>query len=218
MSLFDATANYILESLNESIILTESRRFPISVRNKNYKNLEREFITDPAFKAAADEIWRKFNDNPEDPSIDFSFLGNNIKNAHGTWYKLSLRIPGSRTHYRLLGFEPREARGLIIWDWIGTHEDYNKIWAQKAGSLPGGWYLSKGGLVNYDKLEPWLQAAVDATKNAKEKNLPYGQAELDAKAKRAAVSKSKQALNLAKRKWGSATPWNAGATASPESK
>lgn len=210
MSLFDSTAKRILDYLNESFILTESRRFPISVRNKNYKKLESEFIADPAFKATADEVWKKFNDDPQDPSIDFDFLANNIKNAHGTWYKLSLRIPGSRTHYRILGFEPNEARGLIIWDWVGTHEDYNKIWAQKAGSLPGGWYLGKSGFVNYDKLEPWLQAAVNAAKNAKEKNLPYGQAELQAKAKRAAASKSKQALNLAKQKWGSATPWGTG--------
>lgn len=174
-------------------IITESRRFPISVRNKNYKNLEREFITDPAFKMAADETWRKFNDDPKDPSIDFDFLGNNIKNAHGTWYKLSLRIPGNRTHYRILGFEPADQRGLIIWDWIGTHEDYNKIWAQKAGSIPNGWYLNKNGSgVNFGKLEPWLRAAVNATKNAKEKNLPYGQAELDAKAKRLAAAAQKQ--------------------------
>ena len=193
MSLFDAAANYILESLDESIILTESRRFPISVRNKNYKSLESEFIADPVFKMAANEVWRKFNDDPQDPSIDFDFLANNIKNAHGTWYKVSLRIPGSRTHYRILGFEPNDARGLIIWDWIGTHEDYNKIWDKKAKSIPNGWYLNKNNAgVNYDKLEPWLQAAINAAKNAKEKNLPYGQAELDAKAKRLAAAAQKQ--------------------------
>jgi hypothetical protein len=104
-----------------------------------------------------------------------------------------LRIPGNRTHYRILGFEPADQRGLIIWDWIGTHEDYNKIWAQKAGSIPNGWYLNKNGSgVNFGKLEPWLRAAVNATKNAKEKNLPYGQAELDAKAKRLAAAAQKQ--------------------------
>jgi len=217
MSLFDATANYILESLDETFILTESRRFPVSVRNKNYKSLEKELITDPVFKAAVDEAWRKFNVNPEDPSIDFDFLANNIKNAHGTWYKVSLRIPGSRTHYRVLGFEPNDARGLIIWDWIGTHEDYNKIWDKKAKSIPNGWYLNKSNAgVDFDKLEPWLQHATNAAKNAKEKNLPYGQAELDAKAKRIAMAKSRQAVNLAKRRWRSATPWGPGATASPE--
>jgi len=173
-------------------VITESRRFPVSVRNKNYKRLEASLIKDQSFRDAAAELWRTFNDDPDAAGLDF--LGLNIRNPHGTWYKLNLRIPGSRTHYRILGFEPNTCRGLLIWDWVGTHEEYNKIWAQKAGNLPGNWYISRGG-VEPGKLDPWMDAACRAVKNAKEKNLPYSQAELDARALRAAKAARKQ-MNL----------------------
>jgi hypothetical protein len=171
-------------------VITESRRFPVSVRSKNYKRMEAGLMNETGFRETAAELWRTFNDDPEAARMDF--LANNIRNPHGTWYKLNLRIPGTRTHYRILGFEPNDCKGLIIWDWVGTHEDYNKIWAQKAGSIPNGWYISRGGDVNFNKLEPWLQAACRAAMNAKEKNLPYSQAELDARALRAAKGAKKQ--------------------------
>ena len=161
--------------------LTESRRFPISVRNKRFKKLEARLSSDPRFKTAAEELWQHFNTNPDDPNLGLEAM-TRINNLHGRWYKLPLRVPGMSADYRLLGFEPNTCPGLIIWDWIGTHEDYNKAWKDICGSVPGGWMATRGGEVPTD-IPPWMAAACKAAREAKGMNLAMGKKEYDRRLK-----------------------------------
>ena len=182
--------NLIIENVyaNMYYTLTESRRFPVSVRNADFKRLENNIkVTTPGYREAALDLFNKFNTDPE--SVGFTPFGVNIRNPHGTWYKLHLKIPGASADYRVLGFAPNKAPGLIIWDWIGTHEEYNNIWREIAKGLPGDFYLDKAG--NLGKLEPGMSKAVDAAIDARARNLPMSQGEIEAQANRAAAAQKR---------------------------
>ena len=169
---------------------TESRQFPVSVRNTNYKRLENRLMRDNRFRIAAAELWQEFNIDPVRAGLELVQV---LNNPHGRWYKLPLKIAKSPTEYRLMGFEPKSCPGLMIWDWIGSHEDYNNIWRKKATSLPGEWYVH-GQSHEPVNVPAWLDAACKAAKNAKEKNLTRGQAELDKMVRVAAQSDKKKDL------------------------
>jgi hypothetical protein len=162
-------------------LLTESRRFPISVRNKRFKKLEARLSSDTRFKAAALELWQQFNTNPDNPSLGFSVMSK-IDNLHGRWYKLPLRVPGLSADYRFLGFEPNSCPGLIIWDWVGTHEEYNRVWKDICTGVPGGWAATRDNQVPTD-IPPWMAAACKAAREAKGMNLAMGKKEYDRRLK-----------------------------------
>ena len=173
---FEIRYENVLTDNYTGFVLTESKQFPVSVRTPNYKRLEDRLFIDANPRQAAQELWSKVSQDPNSVGLD-KFT--TIKNPHGKWFKLKLRIPGQQGDYRLMAFEPSECPGLLIWDWVGTHEDYNKVWPEKIKTLPSGW-LNTAGRVR----EPYLVHACQAATNAREKGFSMPEPQL---AKRAAV-------------------------------
>jgi len=62
-------------------------------------------------RALADKNYLLLKSNPKHPSLHFKRLGD-------VW---SVRVGA---HYRALGTEVEDA---IVWVWIGTHDEYDKI-------------------------------------------------------------------------------------------
>jgi hypothetical protein len=67
----------------------------------------------PEVQQAAHRSYEIWLENPFYPSLHFKRLGNEI------W---SVRIG---IHYRATGYFL--SRDTFVWDWIGTHEEYNKL-------------------------------------------------------------------------------------------
>ncbi len=84
-----------------------------SKRTKRFRALLEALPADAQRQAGA--AYRLFTQNPRHPSLQFK----RISPAEPTLY--SARVGD---HYRVIG----KLKGdTIIWDWIGTHEDYNRI-------------------------------------------------------------------------------------------
>jgi mRNA-degrading endonuclease RelE of RelBE toxin-antitoxin system len=84
-----------------------------SKRTKRFRALLEALPADAQRQAGA--AYRLFVQNPRHPSLQFK----RISPADPTLY--SARVGD---HYRVIG----KLKGdTIIWDWIGTHEDYNRI-------------------------------------------------------------------------------------------
>ena len=83
----------------------------ISHRDRRFKKL---FAMLPAhIQALAVKNYSLWRDNPWHPSLNFEEL------EPGRW---SVRIGRD---YRALG--KKQADGVIVWTWIGSHESYNKL-------------------------------------------------------------------------------------------
>jgi mRNA-degrading endonuclease RelE of RelBE toxin-antitoxin system len=65
----------------------------------------------------AEEAYALFQQNPHHPRLHFKAL-----KGRSSYYSARVGI-----HYRVLGYEDGED---IVWFWIGTHADYDKIIAQ----------------------------------------------------------------------------------------
>lgn len=192
--MYTSRFDLILEAIYNQ--LDESRRFPISFRTDNFKNLERKLIDAfPEYREQAAELYRKFSEDPIAAGLDT--FNTDIHNPNGSWYKLGFKLP--KVTMRAMGFEPRAVPGLIIWDWIGTHQDYDKIWHKKATDIPSVWQKTRAPhdikTFNFDYFTPGLRAAVENALQAKSLNLPMGQAQMQAKVRRAAAARSTATRN-----------------------
>lgn len=181
---FRTRVESILEENYTGFLLTESRQFPVSVRTPAYKKLEDKLFFDIASKAAAQDLWSKVSMDPSAGGIE-KFV--NINNSHGKWYKFKLRISGRQGDYRFLAFEPNDCPGLLIWDWVGSHEEYNKIWKNKIGTVPSGWLDQRGRVRS-----PYLTHACLAATDARGKGLPMPEPQIQKKAAIAARPHKKQ--------------------------
>lgn len=68
-------------------------------------------------KRRAREAYKLFSENPQHPSLRF-------KQVHATMAIWSVRVG---VHYRALGVRQPD---VIIWFWIGSHGDYEKLISQ----------------------------------------------------------------------------------------
>lgn len=82
-----------------------------SKRTKRFRALLEALPADAQRQARA--AYHLFSQNPRQPSLQFK----RISPADATLY--SARIGD---HYRVIG---KLTGDTIVWDWIGTHEDYN---------------------------------------------------------------------------------------------
>ena len=81
-----------------------------SVRSPKFKKMYKDLPTSIKLLAKKNySLWKK---NPLHPSLHYKSFGDDFK---------SVRIGD---HYRAIGFVVDE---YIVWDWIGSHEEYNKI-------------------------------------------------------------------------------------------
>lgn len=154
------------------LIISESIRYPVSVRTDKYKiqfdNIAR---SNPRFKETAAEIWKRFESDPNSVS-EFEkyrkeFTGTDRDGNSLKFYKLEINPPGS-AQYRAIAFEPNDCDGLLIWVWVGTHEEYNKVWRYGSTILkhiPPEWVNKQGG----------LEFACKNARDARSKNLPFPQ-------------------------------------------
>lgn len=148
------------------LLVTESIRYPVSVRTDKYKTqFDSIARSNPHFKETATEIWKRFdidpNSVPEFEKYRKEFTGTDRSGNSLKFYKLEINPPGS-AQYRAIAYEPTDCEGLLIWVWVGTHEDYNKVW--NTGFLkriPPEWVNKMGG----------LEFACKAAREAKGKNL-----------------------------------------------
>lgn len=62
----------------------------------------------------ADKNFELLKANPKHPSLHFKQIGN-------LW---SARVG---KHYRVLGFDRKDRKEGIIWFWIGSHAEYDKL-------------------------------------------------------------------------------------------
>lgn len=62
----------------------------------------------------ADKNYKLWRENQNHPSLDF-------KKLRGSQTRFSVRVGN---HYRALAEQAEEG---VIWVWIGTHEEYNKL-------------------------------------------------------------------------------------------
>jgi mRNA-degrading endonuclease RelE of RelBE toxin-antitoxin system len=89
----------------------------VSRRTKQFRKLFDDLPADVQRQARAD--YQLFKQNPQHPSLEFKPVLTAGTNA---W---SAKI-GDR--YRVIGYRAGE---VIVWDWIGTHEAYNRIVKQR---------------------------------------------------------------------------------------
>jgi len=83
------------------------------VRSKTWRSFWKAFDALPAdVQAMARTKFKLWNVRPEHPSLHFKEL------QKGVW---SVRITEK---YRALGLRERD---LIVWYWIGTHDEYDKL-------------------------------------------------------------------------------------------
>ena len=82
----------------------------ISKAHRNYWALYRQLPAE--IQRVAVEKHRLWQRDPFHPSLHFKHLGNDV------W---SVRV---NRNYRALG---RRKGELIVWFWIGTHEEYNRL-------------------------------------------------------------------------------------------
>ncbi|WIG59618.1 MAG: hypothetical protein OJF49_002365 [Ktedonobacterales bacterium] len=83
-----------------------------SKRTKRFRALLEALPADAQRQARA--AYQLFSQNPRHPSLQFK----RISPADATLY--SARVGD---HYRVIG---KLIGDTIVWDWIGTHEDYNR--------------------------------------------------------------------------------------------
>jgi len=68
-------------------------------------------------RKVADEVYKLWNENPFDPVLEFHEIRKSL------WrIKIGYR-------YRALA---RRYEGCVVWIWIGSHEDYNKLIGKEA--------------------------------------------------------------------------------------
>lgn len=85
----------------------------ISKRSKNFKKLYDALPEDVQHQALA--AYRVFKQNPNHPSLGFKPV---LTAGVDAW---SVKV-GER--YRAIGYRSKD---VIAWDWIGSHEAYNRI-------------------------------------------------------------------------------------------
>jgi hypothetical protein len=71
----------------------------------------------PEIQGQADEAYRQFAADPSAPGLHFE----SVTPKKTIW---SVRVSAQ---YRALGARRRSDPDLIVWFWIGTHNDYDKL-------------------------------------------------------------------------------------------
>lgn len=158
--------------------LLESLQWPVSVRTDKFKKQFDGLKLNARFVKTYMDLITRILDNPE-PVRELSaysseHVGKTVS-AFGTFYKLEINPPGQH-QYRAIAFEPSECPGLIIWFWIGTHEDYNKEWRNQIRKVPSDWVAQA----------PYLVHACRNAKAAKGLKLPAPQSSIEAVKRREA--------------------------------
>lgn len=157
--------------------LMESLSWPVSVRTEKFKKQFSEFARNPRFVETYTKLYKRVEEDPEQvrelTAFDSASSGN--VSLYGKFYKLEINPPG-QNQYRAIAFEPSSCNGLLIWFWVGTHEQYNNEWRTQIRKVPSDWAAQA----------PYLVHACKSAKLAKQYRLPSALSRIEAQKTREA--------------------------------